>query len=84
MESIKKQKKESKTTDSILIALVIILLLKNTIDLFFFDLFPTVADNIFWAILSVIFVIVFYIKKSYIFLTITLVILIAGFIQTLV
>ncbi|MGM0854720.1 MAG: hypothetical protein ACQEWI_19240 [Bacillota bacterium] len=78
MESIKNHKKENKTTDSILMALVLILLLKNTIDLFFFDLLPTVADNIFWVLISLVFIITFYIKKSYIYLAIMLVILLVG------
>ncbi|MDL4840333.1 hypothetical protein [Aquibacillus rhizosphaerae] len=79
MESNINKKKESKTiTDSILMTLAVILLLKNAIDLFFFDLFPPVADNVFWVLISVIFTITFYIKKSYICLVVVLVILLVG------
>lgn len=77
MES-NKQKKENKTTDSVIMALVIILLIKITIDQFFFEPLPTIADNIFWVLISVIFIITFYIKKSYIYLAVMLVILLVG------
>ncbi len=78
MESNKNHKKGNKTSDSILMALVIILLIKITIEQFAFDPLPTIADNIFWVIISVIFIITFYIKKSYIYLAIMLVILLVG------
>lgn len=78
MESNKNQKRENKTIDSILMALVIILLIKITIEQFFFDPLPKVADIIFWVLISVIIIITFYIKKSYIYLAVMLVILLVG------
>ncbi|UOQ84681.1 hypothetical protein [Gracilibacillus salinarum] len=78
MESNINRKKENKTIDSILLALVILLIVKLSIDLFFFDLLPPLADNIFWVGVSVAGVIAFYLKKSYIYLAVMLVILIAG------
>jgi hypothetical protein len=75
---VENKNNQNKKIDSILITLVIILLLKITIDQFFFDLLPTLADNIFWVLISVILVINFFKKKSYIYLVITLVILSVG------
>ncbi|WP_010651975.1 hypothetical protein [Oceanobacillus massiliensis] len=78
MEFDKSQERENKATDSILRASIIILLIKITMEQFFFDPLPTIADNIFWVLLSAIFIIVFYIRKSYIYLSIMLVILLVG------
>jgi len=78
VESINNQKQGNKITNSILMVLVIILFLKHAIDLFFFDLLPTAGDNIFWVIISILFIIVLYIKKSYLFLTAMFVILLVG------
>ncbi|MFD2629660.1 hypothetical protein [Oceanobacillus kapialis] len=47
MEAFKKQKREIKPIDNVLSSTVILLLLKLTIDQFFFELFPTVGDYIF-------------------------------------
>ncbi|MFC4323052.1 hypothetical protein [Litchfieldia salsa] len=76
--SSKHKSKENNTSDSILMAVVIIFLIKNTIDLFVFDLLPPVGDNIFWVFISFILILIFYIKRSYIHLCIMLVILLVG------
>jgi hypothetical protein len=76
--NINKKKERKSITDTVLMALVVFLFLKSTIDLFFFDLLPPVADNILWVLISVIFIITLYIKKSYISLCIVLVILLLG------
>jgi hypothetical protein len=76
--NINKKKERKSITDTVLMALVVFLFLKSTIDLFFLDLLPPVADNILWVLISVIFIITLYIKKSYISLCIVLVILLVG------
>ncbi|MGM0847246.1 MAG: hypothetical protein ACQEUT_19995 [Bacillota bacterium] len=81
MEGVKKPIKENRKTDSILMALVVILLVKNAIDLFFFDLLPTAADNLFRFLISAVLIVTFFIKKNYIYLAIMLVLLIAGLVN---
>ncbi|MGD6802693.1 hypothetical protein ACQCVK_16870 [Rossellomorea vietnamensis] len=81
MKGVKKPIKENRKTDSILMALVVVLLVKNAIDLFFFDLLPTAADNLFWFLISTVLLVTFFIKKNYIFLAIMLVLLIAGLVN---
>ncbi|WP_113927574.1 hypothetical protein [Bacillus sp. P14.5] len=81
MKGVKKPIKENRKTDSILMALVVVLLVKNAIDLFFFDLLPTAADNLFWFLISTVLIVTFFIKKNYIYLAIMLVLLIAGFVN---
>ncbi|MGF2617487.1 hypothetical protein FZC84_15345 [Rossellomorea vietnamensis] len=59
MKGVKKPIKENRKTDSILMALVMVLLVKNAIDLFFFDLLPTAADNLFWFLISTVLIVTF-------------------------
>ncbi|TYR77061.1 hypothetical protein FZC79_05025 [Rossellomorea vietnamensis] len=81
MKNIKKPIKENRKIDSLLMALVVILLVKNAIDLFFFDLLPTAADNLFWFLISTVLIVTFFIKRNYIYLAIMLVLLIAGLVN---
>ncbi len=73
-----KKNKENKTTNSILLALFLIYFLKNTIDLFVVDLMPELADNIFWIFTSLLFIILFFINKRYIYSALLLGILVVG------
>jgi hypothetical protein len=73
-----RKNKENKTTDSILLALLLIYFLKNTIDLFVIDLMPESADNIFWVFTSLLFIIIFFISKRYLYSAIMLGILVLG------
>jgi hypothetical protein len=73
-----RKNKGNKTTDSILLVLILIYFLKNTIDLFVVDLMPELADNIFWVFITLICIIIFFINKRYIYFSIMLGILVVG------
>lgn len=81
VKGVNKPIKENRKIDSIFVALVVILLVKNAIDLFFFDLLPTAADNLFWFFISAVLIVTFFIKKNYIYLAIMLVLLIVGLVN---
>ena len=70
--------KVTKKTDPFLLVLVLVLLLKSTIELYFVDVLSGVVDNVFWVLITVVLTIYSLLNKKYIYFSILLVILVIG------
>jgi hypothetical protein len=79
--TLSKKVKENNTIDSTLLILLLIYFMKNTIDLFVVDLLPELADNIFWGFISLLFIIIFFINKKYIYSAVMIGILLVGLVN---
>lgn len=71
-------KNDTKKRETFLMVLVIVVLIKTTIELFFVEVFSGIGETVFWALITLALVMYFFLKKSYIYFGIVLIILLIG------